>query len=172
MHPAYMNIAIILTGLFVGAASQGLAYVMVWDDDAMCNMSTLHRDLLCWLWAAWTIASNMLAGYAMICQQAPRSSENRIHCQQQRTTMQLEILFIASCIVGILPFWIGHDALDNKMEQVMSILIMLCLYMIGIATILICVPQESYVEVPASEEDETESYVPPPLLLVAVQTVK
>jgi hypothetical protein len=160
MHPEYMNTAIILTGLFVGAASQGLAYVMVWDDDAVCNMSTLHRDLLCWLWAAWTIALNMLAGYAMT---SPRGSENR--------TMRLEILFIASCIVGISSFWIGHDALHNKMEQVMSTLIMLCLYMIGIATILICVPQESYVEMPASEEDETESFVPPPLLLVAVQTV-
>jgi hypothetical protein len=166
MHPDCTGTAIVLTGLFVGTASQGLAYVTVWDDDAACNMSTLHLDLFCWLWTAWSVASNMLVGWAMTFHHTSRGSKNRIHLQQQRTTTRLEALFIASCIVGISSFWIGNDALHNKMEQAMSTLILLSVYMIGIATTMICVAPE-----PASEEEGTESYVPPPLLLVAAHTV-
>jgi hypothetical protein len=54
------TVAVALSGLFVGAASQGLAYVMVCDDDTVRNMTASHCGLFCLFWTVWTVGLNVL----------------------------------------------------------------------------------------------------------------
>jgi hypothetical protein len=164
---------VVLTGVLVGATSQGLAYAVAWDDDIVSTISAFRLNLFCLLWSAWTFAANMLVCWNMIyrCRHAASHEHRMPHPRQQRATMRRETMFIAACMVGIFSFWIGNDAIHNQMGDVVSSLILLCMYMMGMATIVICIPEESCVsDNPLAAVDGPGSY-DPPLLLVAVQTV-
>jgi hypothetical protein len=68
MQPDYRfapqkNAAIALAGVFVGAASQGLAYTIAWDDDTVHTMAMLQYCLFCLLWTSWTVGTIVLVGW-------------------------------------------------------------------------------------------------------------
>jgi hypothetical protein len=48
-------VAVAFSGVLVGAASQGLAHAIVWDDDTVRNMAMLQCGLFCLLWTAWSV---------------------------------------------------------------------------------------------------------------------
>jgi hypothetical protein len=174
MHPDYRlmpqkNAAIVFAGLFVGAASQGLAYAIMWDDDTVRNMVTLQYGLFCLLWTTWTVGLNVLVGWNMArCDQACDTGSTT-NPQQQRTMMRMESMYFAGTILGIWLSWVGIDVLRNDTERAVQRLILLYLSIISYAIILHCFPEESCVEDPASEVGQG-NYVPPQLLLAA-QTV-
>jgi hypothetical protein len=176
MRPEYCSTphkaspAVALTGLFVGAASQGLAYLMVWDDDNMRSMIMLHHGLFCLLWTVWTVGLNLLVGWNLTRYGQPSCGTNKtMNARQQRTMLRMESMYFAGSILGIWSTWIGIDVLHNDTEHAASSLTLLSLSIASFATILHCFPEESCVEDPAAEFEQ-ESYVPPPLLLAA-QTV-
>jgi hypothetical protein len=137
------TVAVALSGLFVGAASQGLAYVMVCDDDTVRNIIASHCGLFCLFWTVWTVGLNVLVGWKLTrCGPASLGSESTMHPTQQRAMLRMESMFFAGSIVGI---WSSF------------------------ATILHCLPEESRLEDPVSEVGQG-SYVPPPVIL-SVQTV-
>jgi hypothetical protein len=155
-------VAVAFTGVFVGAASQGLAYAIVWDDDTVRNMAMLQCGLFCLLWTAWTVGVNVLFGWNLTrCGRASRDTGNTTNPQQQRKMLRMESVYFAGSILGIWSAWVGIHALHNDMRHAISRLsIMSC------ATILHFLPEESCVEEPASEVEQG-SYVPPQLLLAA-----
>jgi hypothetical protein len=166
------TVAIALTGMLVGAASQGVAYVMVRGDDTVRNMMASHFGLFCLLWITWIVGLNLLIGWNLTgtrCGRPLCGTENTMDPRQQRTMLQMESMYFAGSILGIWSTWIGIDVFDGDAEHAVSSVVLLCFSIVSFATILHCFPEDSCVEDPASEFEQG-NYAPPPLLL-AVQTV-
>jgi cytochrome bd-type quinol oxidase subunit 2 len=158
------TVAVAFIGVFVGAAIQGLAYVMVWDtDDTARHTITSHYGLFCLLWTAWTVGLNLLVGWNLTRFSQP---ENTMNPRQQRTMLQMEFMYITGSILGSWSTWIGIDVMHNRTVLVVSNVFLMCVFMTATWT---CWPVKLGVE-DSPTEDGHGSYVSPPLLL-AVQTV-
>jgi hypothetical protein len=130
-----------LLGLVVGACSQLLLAVLLWDD----RMQQPFITNVIWFSLVWSCCTVLLTSATCCSLSCLTLSTNKIdehQHEQQRLQLRMEAAYVNCTLIGICLAWILLDLFLDMVEQIVPSVVLLCISLVAFRIILYCFPED------------------------------
>jgi hypothetical protein len=118
-------------GVVVGVCSQFLLSLLLWKDADLTVPAVESITVFSLLWSVLTVALTATGCLSLRCV-----------CDNQRTLLRMEAVYIGSSLAGICAAWILIDVANDMPEQVLPSVLLLAASLAAFGLILRCFPED------------------------------
>jgi hypothetical protein len=143
-----------LLGLVVGACTQLLLAVLLWDDRMQYPIikNALGFSLV---WSCCTVFF-MSASFSLLSRFTLTSNHvDQQQHEQQRLQLRMEAAYVNCTLIGICLAWILLDLFLDTVEEILPSAFLLCISLVAFRIVLYCFPEDDCLIVRDNEEQVT-----------------